>query len=208
MRQKIIPSIMAKDQKELNVVLNKLKGVVKELHLDVVDGKFAKNKAMNFDFRLRREFNYNVHLMVNHPETWISKHGKKVDTIIFHPEVVDDVKALINEVRKIKKKVGLALKSETKVKEIKDYLVDLDYVLVLTVHPGFYGSKFLSAPLKKIKKIKKINPKVKVIVDGGISPKTIKKAAKAGADYFVSGSYTTKSEFPRKSIRNLLATIK
>ena len=93
-------------------------------------------------------------------------------------------------------------------KEIKDYLVDLDYVLVLTVHPGFYGSKFLSAPLKKIKQIKKINPKVKVIVDGGISPKTIKKAAKAGADYFVSGSYTTKSEFPRKSIRNLLATIK
>jgi ribulose-phosphate 3-epimerase len=208
MRQKIIPSIMAKNQKELNGDLNKLKNVVKELHLDVVDGKFAKNRAMNFDFRLKREFNYNVHLMVNRPETWINEHGKKVDTIIFHPEVIDDVDSLIRKIKKMKRKVGLALKPKTKVKEIKDYLGSLDYILVLTVHPGFYGSKFLSAPLKKIKQIKKINPKVKVIVDGGMNPKTIKKAAKAGADYFVSGSYTTKAEFPKMSIRNLLAAIK
>ena len=146
--------------------------------------------------------------MVNHPETWMNKHGKKVKTIIFHPEVVDGVGKLIYKIKQKKKKVGLALKPETKVKEVKDYLLNLDYVLILTVHPGFYGAKFLSAPLRKIKKIKKINPKIKVIVDGGMNPKTIKKAVNAGADCFVSGSYVTKAENPKERIKSLLNSIK
>ena len=208
MRPKIFPSIMAKNQKELDLDLQKLKGIVKELHLDVVDGKFAKNKAMDFDFKLKREFSYNVHLMVNHPETWIDKQGKKVNTIIFHPEVVDNIDELIKKIKQKKKKVGLALKPETKVKEIKDYLKSVDYVLILTVHPGFYGAKFLSAPLRKIKQIKKINPKIKVIVDGGMNPKTIQKAVKAGGDYFVSGSFVTKAENPREKIKSLMNSIK
>ena len=203
MRQKILPSVMAKNQKELDLDLKKLKGVVKELHLDVVDGKFAKNKAMNFDFRLKNDFNYNVHLMVNHPSKWIKKCLKKnIKTIIVHPEVIDGLGKFIYEIKQKKKKVGLALKPETKVKEIKDYLLDLDYVLVLTVHPGFYGAKFLSAPLKKI------NPKLKVIVDGGMNPKTIKKAVKAGADFFVSGSYVTKAENPKERIKGLMNSVK
>ena len=198
---------MAKNQKELDLDLKKLKEIVKELHLDVVDGKFAKNKAMNFDFKLKKEFSYNVHLMVNHPETWINKQGRKVDTIIFHPEVVDNIDGLIKKIKQKKKKVGLALKPETKVKEIKDYLGKVDYILILTVHPGFYGAKFLSAPLKKIKKIKKINPKIKFIVDGGMNPKTIKKSVKAGGDYFVSGSYVTKAENPKERIKSLVTSL-
>ena len=102
----------------------------------------------------------------------------------------------------------MALKPETKVKEVKDFLKDVDYVLILTVHPGFYGAKFLSAPLKKIKQIKKINPKIKIIVDGGMDPKTIKKAVKAGADLFVSGSYVTKAENPKERIKILLSSLK
>jgi len=198
---------MAKNQKELDFDLKKLKGIVKELHLDVVDGKFAKNKAMDFEFKLKKDFSYNVHLMVNHPETWINKQGRKVDTIIFHPEVVDNIEELIKKIKQKKKKVGLALKPETKVKEVKDYLLNLDYILILTVHPGFYGAKFLSAPLRKIKKIKKINPKIKVIVDGGMNPKTIRKAVKSGGDYFVSGSYVTKADNPKERIKSLVMSL-
>ncbi len=208
MKQKIFPSIMAKNQKELDLDLKKLKGVVKELHLDVVDGKFAKNKAMSFKFRLNNDFNYNVHLMINRPGTWIDKYGKKVNTIIIHPEVVDDLDGLIKKIKNKKKKVGFALKPETKIKEIKGYLSKIDYVLILTVHPGFYGAKFLSVPLKKIKQIKKINPKIKVIVDGGMNLKTIKKAVKAGGDLFVSGSFVTKADDPRERIKSLMNSIK
>ena len=209
MKQKILPSIMAKNQKELDLDLKKLKGIVKELHLDVVDGKFAKNKAMNFDFRLKRNFSYNVHLMVKDTEKWVDKCLKKnVQTIIIHPEVVDDLDELVVKIKSKKRKVGFALKPETKVKEIKDYLSQLEYVLILTVHPGFYGAKFLSAPLRKIKQIKKINPKIKVIVDGGMNPKTINKAVKAGGDYFVSGSYVTKADNPKERIKSLLSSLK
>jgi ribulose-phosphate 3-epimerase len=209
MKQKILPSIMAKNQKELDLDFKKLKGIVKELHLDVVDGKFAKNKAMSFNFKLKKDFSYNIHLMVKDTKKWVNLCLKKnIQTIIIHPEVADDLNALIKKIKEKKRKVGLALKPETKVKEVKDFLKDVDYVLILTVHPGFYGAKFLSAPLKKIKQIKKINPKIKIIVDGGMDPKTIKKAVKAGADLFVSGSYVTKAENPKERIKILLSSLK
>ncbi|MFC1686869.1 ribulose-phosphate 3-epimerase [Nanoarchaeota archaeon] len=210
MTQKILPSIMAKSQKELDGDLKKLKGIVKTVHLDVVDGKFAPNKTFQFPFKLKKGFDYNVHLMIKNPEKWINKNGKKVDTILFHPEVVEKekIESLINKIKSMKKKAGFALKPETKVKTIKSFLDKLDYVLILTVHPGFYGSRFLKSKLRKIKQVKRLNKKVKVIVDGGMCPNVIGKAAKAGADFFVSGSYTTKADNPKQSIKNLMKAIK
>lgn len=210
MRQLILPSLMCKSPQELRNDFKKLKGVAKELHLDIVDSQFAPNKTFHFDFKLSPDFVYNVHLMINDPQKWVDKHGTKVQTIIFHPEVLMGKKIieLIKKIKNKKKRVGLALNPETKVSKIKKYLPLLDYVLILTVHPGFYGAKYLSEPLKKIKLIKKINKKIKVIVDGGMSPKTIGQAARAGADLFVSGSYTTKAEDPKQSIKNLMGAIK
>ena len=199
---------MAKNQKELNQDFKRLTGLVGELHLDVVDGKFASNEAMNFDFKLSSNFNYNLHLMVKDVEKWVNRGLKKklIRTIIFHPEGNNKISKLIREIKSKNRKVGLALKPETKVGEIKEYLNQLDFVLILTVHPGFYGAKFLRSPLQKIEQIKRLNNKIKVIVDGGMSPETIGLVKKA--DYFVSGSYTTKAKYPQKSIKNLKKKIK
>lgn len=201
---------MPKSQKELSWELKHLKGIVKELHLDVSDGELVPSKLFQFPFRLSKEFTYNAHLMVRNPRNWIKQHGNKVKTIIFHPEPLrkNEIISLIKQIKNKKKKVGIALKPETKVKAIKDYLNLIDYVLILTVHPGFYGGKFISAPLKKIKEIKKINPHLKVIVDGEMNPKTIKLAKKAGGDYFVSGSYTTEAEKPKERIKSLIKAVK
>ena len=109
----------------------------------------------------------------------------------------------LKEQRRKKKKVALALNPETKISKIKPYLKDIGYVLILTVHPGFYGAKYLKYPLKKITEIKKINPKIKVIVDGGMNQKTAMDAAKAGADYIVSGSFITKAERPKERMKLL-----
>jgi len=200
----ILPSLMSKNQTELNQDFKKLIGI-KTLHLDVIDGKFANNKTFQFPFKLKRTFQYNVHLMINHPEAWIQKHGHKVHTIIFHPETTKDPLKIINQVKQLKKKVGLALKPETKVKDIRPYLPLLDCLLILTVRPGFYGGQFLPSQIKKIKQVRSLNKKVKIIIDGGLNPKTI-KAAKA-ADFFVSGSYTTKAEHPKIAIKNLLRAL-
>ncbi|MBI4152750.1 ribulose-phosphate 3-epimerase [Candidatus Woesearchaeota archaeon] len=201
----IYPSVMAKDQRELDATLKKLKGVAKTLHLDIGDGKFVPQQYGWFTFKLSENFKYNAHLMVCDPESWIRNNGNKVETIIFHPEPLSGQKilALITQIKSLKKKVGLALKPETNVASIKKYLFLLDHVLILTVHPGSYGAKYLPAPLRKIALVKQLQPTIKVIVDGGMRPETIGDAVRAGADAVVSGSFITKAEDPKKALRYL-----
>jgi|SRR3989338_5574985 len=200
MSRKVFPSVMAKSQQELDDKLKNLAGVAKYLHLDVADGKFVPNTSLWFPFKLSKKFKYIAHLMVKNPETWIKKHGKKVEFCIVQTEAVD-VEKYLKETKSQKRKVAFALNPETKVKKIKNHLKDIDYVLILTVHPGFYGAKYLKYPLRKISEIKKINLKIKVIVDGGMNQKTAMEAAKAGADYIVSGSFITKAEKPKGRMR-------
>lgn len=198
--QKVFPSVMVKNQKELNQMLKNLHSVAKYLHLDVADGKFVPNTSLWFPFTLSPKFKYIAHLMVKDPEKWIAKHGKKMEFCIVQAETVA-VSDYLKKMKSRKRKVAFALNPETQIKIIKPYLNDIDYVLILTVHPGFYGAKYLRAPLKKIKEIKKINPRVKIIVDGGMNPTTAKDAAKAGADYVISGSFITKAEQPKERMK-------
>ena len=190
---------MAKNQKELDILLKKLKGSSTHLHLDIADGKFVPSKSLWFKFRLSKKFKYNAHLMIKNPERWIKKHGKRMNLVIPQFEEVKDLDRYVFSGRKI----AFAINPETKIKKLKPYLWKISYILLLTVHPGYYGSRYLSSPLRKIREIKKINPKVKIIVDGGMNPKTIRQAARYGADYFVSGSYVTKSKNPKKAVQRL-----
>jgi len=198
---KIHPSVMAKSQKELDVLLEKYK-LFKELHLDVVDGKFAKNQSLNFNFKLPKG-KFNAHLMVKNPVGWIKKYGSKVNLCIVQWGEIAFPDEFIAWMRSLGKKVAFALKPEDKVSDIKSYLKKIDYVLVLTVNPGFYGSKYLKKPLGKIKEIKKVNPRIKVIVDGGMNPKTVKSAVKAGADIVIVGSYLAESKDVGKAMEEL-----
>lgn len=210
MNQHIFPSIMGKSQKEIDALFVKLKGVAKVLHLDIADGKAVPNTSLNFPLRLPRIFHYQAHLMMNDPESWMEKHAKKMDLCIPQWEVVfkkyhtDCMNCCYFPcAKKFAKKIAFALRPETSVHELRPYLAEIDYVLILTVHPGFYGGKFLPASLKKIKQLKRWNPKLKIIVDGGMDPSTIKKAAQAGADHFVSGSFVSNADDPKKAYRIL-----
>lgn len=202
MRQKVFPSVMAKNQKELDEMLKNLAGVAQYLHLDVADGKLVPNTSLWFPLKLSKRFKYIAHLMVKNPQKWIDQHGKKVEFYIVQAEAVNIAK-YITKTKSQHRTVALALNPETRVWKIKKYLKDIDYVLILTVHPGFYGAKYLRYPLKKIKEIKKENPKTKIIVDGGMNPNTVKDAARAGADYIVSGSFITKAEKPKERMKML-----
>ena len=196
---KIIPSVMGKSQKEINHLFKHYSGA-KELHLDIADGKFVPNKSLWFPFKLSSKFKYSAHLMVNNPITWIKKNGKRVDLCIASFESINPEKYLaFCKQRKIK--VAFALKPETKVTSIKPFIKEIDAILILTVHPGFYGAKFLQAPLKKMGQIRKLTPKIKIYVDGGMKPATI-HLAKA-ADYIISGSYLAKSENFKKAMKEL-----
>ncbi|HHE76893.1 MAG TPA: hypothetical protein ENL27_02850, partial [Candidatus Parcubacteria bacterium] len=185
-----------------------LKGLVKTLHLDVVDGKFAPNKTFQFSFKLSHNFTYHAHLMIKRPEKWIHKNFKRIELFIPQFEEIRNHLEYISWMKNKKRKVAFALLPETKIQQIKPFLSQINYLLILTVHPGFYGGKYLKSELKKIPRIKKINPRIKIIVDGGMNPQTIKQAKKAGADFFVSGSYTTKALYPQQRIKKLLKALK
>ncbi len=199
----IIPTVVSNSQKDLERRIKKVKRFAKWVQLDVVDGKFAKNLSFNFDFRLPRGLKYEAHLMVNNPLKWVEEHGDKVNMIIFHVEPIKNIDKVIEAIKKKRKKVGLALKAGTKVSRIRKYLKKVDLILILTVHPGFYGSKFLPGTLKKIKEIRKINKKIKIEIDGGMKPETIELAKKAGANRFCVGSFLQKSKNIKKAIESL-----
>lgn len=192
---------MAKNQQELDFLLQKYKGNFKELHLDVVDGKFAPSHSLDFSFKLSPDFIYQAHLMVKQPEKWIKKYGHLVNLCIPQIEELPDLAHYIQTMKQNNSKIAFALKPETKVELLQPYANQIDSVLILAVHPGFYGSKFLRASLRKIAQIRKLNLKIKIIVDGGMVPQTIGFAREV--DGFVSGSYLAQAAEVKKAAQEL-----
>ena len=114
------------------------------------------------------------------------------DIITFHPEATENMGKTIDLIKKCKKKVGVSLKPKSKIELIKDYLKQIDLVLIMSVEPGFGGQKFMPEVLPKLKELKKIIEKEKLNIDleidGGINFENSKIAKEAGANILVSGS--------------------
>lgn len=206
MKSRIVASLIAASQSELDSRIAKVRGVVKAMQLDVMDGHFVKAHSLDFDMKLPRGV-FEAHLMVTEPEKWIDK-VRGARTIIAHIESCKDPAGFIRAVRKKKKRVGFALNPDTPVSKVKPYLKKIDQVLVMTVHPGKYGAKFIPATLRKVKDLRRLAPKIDIEVDGGINNRNIEKAAAAGANCFVSGSYIMKSKNPRKAFAVLEKEVK
>jgi len=198
MRKIIIPAVIATTQKELDDILNKIGTRAALLQLDVMDGKFVPNNSLDFDFRVpSKKFTYEAHLMIENPGEWIDQHHEKIETIIAHFEAVTDPQTLIE-----------SIKSRQKRAAIRDYLTELDQVLIMTVHPGFYGSPFLLEMMDKIRTLRNLRPELDIEVDGGIKPDTIEMVDEAGANMFVSGSYLIRSDDIQERMNILKSKIK
>lgn len=205
MKYLIVPAVIATTQKQLSQMLKKIEGKVGRVQLDIMDGEFVPNKSLTFDFKLTADFHYEAHLMTNQPLNWIDKNSHKVQTVIMHIETLRDIKSAIALVKKKGMKVGLALTIETKLEKILPYLEHVDQLLFMTVDPGSYcvEKEFRPEPLKKIKKIREIDNKIPIEVDGCMNPKNVKLAKQAGANIFASGSYILKSKNINRSIIEL-----
>lgn len=204
MKNAVIPAIIAKSQEELDIRINKVKNYLSVLQLDIMDGKFVPTHSLDFDFKLpETNCRYEAHLMVDEPEEWIKKNWKIVDVILVHIESCTGPERAIELVKSIGERIGFVLNPKTSVEKIKPYLDRIDQVLVMTVDPGFYGSKFLPETLEKVKELRKLKPDLDIEVDGGISADTIKGVYEAGANLFVCGSYLQKSQDVKKAIETL-----
>lgn len=190
MKETLIPSIIARSQEELVARIKKIAHLEHtQLHLDVMDGAFVKRTSLEFPFIVPSELVCEAHLMVRNPHGWLVKNHAEIDSFIIHYESETHLHECIKLAKKFKKKIGLALNPETDDEDVAQYLKLIDRVLVMTVHPGKYGSPFLPEMLEKIKHIRKRAPNLDIEVDGGITPKTIVACRDAGANQFVIGSY-------------------
>ena len=199
----ISPSILSADFSQLGKEIKRLEeGGADLIHVDVMDGHFVPNltigppviKALKRNCSIK----FDVHLMISPVHKYIEAYSDAgADIITIHPEATQDLSASIKKIKDLKKKVGISLNPKTKVSVIKEYLNQIDLVLIMSVNPGFGGQKFMPEVLDKIKELKNIqkekNIDFDIEIDGGINFENSKIAIKAGANILVSGTTIFKS---------------
>ncbi len=208
MKPLIVPAIIAKSQRELDEMLEKVKGKSARIMLDVMDKKFVANSSLEFDFIVPKGVEYEAHLMVNDQIRWIEENSAKVDIVIMQVEALFDIDEAIKLVKSNGRKVTLALNPETGLDTILPYLNYIDAVLIMTVNPGSFCVEFLPVTLTKIKKLREINNNLPIEVDGCMNPINAKVAKDAGATIFASGSYVIKSSNPAGAIKELKEAVR
>jgi ribulose-phosphate 3-epimerase len=213
MIKKLAPSILDVDFTCLEKELRKIEsGGVDLLHLDIMDGNFVPNISFGpkivESIKKITSLPLEVHLMVekpeNHIKTFINAGG---DIIIVHYETSKHLDKLIQIINDADVKSGVALNPATPL-SVMEYLISkIDFLLLMTVNPGYGGQKFIPGMIDKIKKARKIidNQKkpISLEVDGGINLDNISEVAKAGAEIIVVGQLISKSTNPEMTIKKI-----
>ena len=207
---RLSPSLLSADFANLKAALalmeQKHSGSV---HIDVMDGSFVPQisygQPVIASLRPHTKLPFDVHLMVEYPERQVDSFADcGADWITFHIEGTVHVHRLIERIKSLGKKAGIAFVPSTPVSALSEILPFVDLVLVMTVNPGFGGQAFIPSCVKKIEALaaikKEKNLSFDISVDGGVNKATAPLVIGAGADILVSGSAFFKGEFDLESI--------
>ena len=196
MKFQILPSFLAADLGHLEDELRRAEASGADaIHLDIMDPTFVPNMSfgpsiVNFCRKACPNFYRNVHLMMNRPDLYIDAFAKAgSQTLQIHVEADCDLHVELARIRAAGVRNAIVLNPETPVERIVPYLGEVDEILVMTVHPGFGGQKFIADCMPKIEFLRSRLPDMDIMVDGGVDAATALVAAKAGANQFVAGSY-------------------
>ena len=199
MKTEILPSLLAADFGRLaDEILRAEASGAEALHLDVMDAHFVPNLSFGPDVvalaaKTAPGFYRNVHLMMTRPDLYLEAFAKAgAQTIQIHVEADCDVHTELKRIRSMGLKNAIVINPETPVEKLFPYLDETDEALVMTVHPGYGGQKFISECMPKVETLRRMRPDLDIMVDGGINGETALVAAKAGANQFVAGSYLFK----------------
>ena len=212
--KKILPSILSADFANLERDIKELESIgIDMFHIDVMDGNFVPNISFGFpiieSIRPKTDKVFDCHLMIANPENYVEQFCKVgCDMVSFHIEATNHADRVIQVIKKNGKKAGIVLNPQTPIESIKYLLPKLDYVLIMTVNPGFGGQKFIPEMLEKIEELAKLreekNYNFLIEVDGGINTETSKACRDRGADLLVCGSFLFGASDKEKTLGELL----
>ncbi len=195
---KVSASILSADFSRLGDEMRRLEASGADwAHVDVMDGMFVPNITIGPSViqavRKCTKIPFDVHLMIERPERYISEFvNAGADYLTVHPESDGDTLKAMNMIADAGIRSGISINPETSVKVLDKYLDKADLVLIMTVHPGFGGQKFISSGIDKIRYVREWadehNPKLEISVDGGINRETGAECVKAGATVLAAGS--------------------
>jgi ribulose-phosphate 3-epimerase len=208
---KIAPSILSADFSKLAAELKKVKLAGADLiHVDVMDGHFVPNitigpVVVKF-MRSSTSLALDVHLMISNPAKYVSAFvdaGSDMITVHIETVTLKELRLIAKELKRSKVKLGISLNPGTPLARIKPALGLVDFVLVMSVNPGFGGQAFIPGAINKIKQLRAIFTQ-DIAVDGGINQRTAKLVKSAGANILVAGSYI----FGAKNIKQAINTLR
>lgn len=192
------PSILAADFKVLGQEMKKTEeNGAAYIHFDVMDGMFVPSISFGMpvlaSIHDATEQFMDAHLMVHEPIRYVEAFQKAgADYVTVHLEACEDVKTTLDKIHACGMKAGLAVNPETDVKELVPYLEDVEMILIMSVHPGFGGQKFIPESLDKIREVRAMlnekNLEIDIQVDGGIYVENVREVLDAGANVIVAGS--------------------
>lgn len=209
----VAPSVLAADFANLQRDVEMLNQSNADwIHMDIMDGRFVPNISFGFPvceaIARYAQKPLDFHLMIEEPEKYIEGF-KNVGarSISVHYEACPHLHSILQQIRKLGCKAGVAINPHTNVQLLEDVIQDTDLVIVMSVNPGFGGQGFIENTYKKVRVLKEIisdfGTDTLIEIDGGVNAHNAGELIKAGADVLVAGSFVFKSNDPMATIADL-----
>jgi len=207
---KVAPSLLSADFGSLAEEIKKIEAAGADmLHIDVMDGHFVPNitvgPAVVKAIRRGTQLPLDVHLMIENPQKYVDAFvAAGSDMLTVHIEAISgsQARALSSKLKRKGIKFGISLNPSTPISRIKPVLKYTDFILVMSVNPGFGGQSFIQVAIRKIKALRAIY-QGDIAVDGGINNLTAKSAIAAGANILATGSYIFSAKDKREAIERI-----
>lgn len=211
----IAPSILSADFRRLGEQLSLVEGAgASYIHVDVMDAHFVPNLTIGpFIVKWVRKATslpIDVHLMIENPDQLIGEFaGAGANLISVHPEATYHPHRTLNLIRSLGCQAGLVLNPATPVTIVEEVLESIDYVLVMSVNPGFGGQEFIPSSFDKVRRLRNIlksrGVPARIEIDGGIGPANAAEVVAAGAEILVAGSSIFGAPDPASAVKRLLS---
>jgi ribulose-phosphate 3-epimerase len=210
----IAPSILSADFRRLGEQIATVERAgASYIHVDVMDGHFVPNLTVGPFVvewvRKATKLPIDAHLMIENPDNFIGAFARAgANMISVHPEATYHLDRTINQIRQAGCQAGAVLNPATPLAMIEEVVAEVDYVLLMSVNPGFSGQKFIPSSLDKLRRLRdlirmKFSP-ARIEIDGGVGPDNAAEVVAAGAEILVAGSAVFGAENPAEALKDLL----